>query len=121
MDLHSLVMMPWPTLIRLKQSKEPKIFATGHEGITYYFASAANRDEFRKTPAKYEPAYGGWCASAMGASGAKVTVDPKTFRIVNGKLNLFFNRFFNNTLDDWNKDEANLKRKADANWQKAFH
>jgi hypothetical protein len=40
---------------------------------------------------------------------------------VNGKLNLFYNRLFNNTLEDWNKDETNLKRKADLNWQKTFH
>ena len=108
-------------LSQAKAIKGSKEFAASYEGVTYHFASAANRDEFKKSPAKYEPAYGGWCAYAMGANGEKVTVDPKTFKIVNGKLNLFYNRFFNNTLDDWNKDETNLKRKADANWQKTFH
>lgn len=92
-----------------------------HEGVTYYFISMANKEEFRKNPARYEPAYGGWCAYAMGTNGKKVSVDPKTFKIVNGKLNLFYNRLFNNTLEDWNKDETNLKRKADLNWQKTFH
>ena len=96
-------------------------FAVTHDGVTYYFASAANQEEFRKTPSRYEPAYGGWCAYAMGSNGEKVSVDPKTFKIVNGKLNLFYNKFFNNTLEDWNKDESNLKRKADLNWQKTFH
>lgn len=80
-----------------------------------------NKEEFIKNPAKYEPAYGGWCAYAMGSDGEKVSVDPKTFKIVNGRLNLFYNKFFNNTLDDWNKDEANLKKKADVNWQKTVH
>src|SRR5687767_6530459 len=89
-----------------KAIKGNKEFAANYEGVTYYFASAKNRDEFKKSPAKFEPAYGGWCAYAMGASGEKVNVDPKTFKIVNGELNLFYNRFFNNTLDDWNKDEA---------------
>ena len=92
-----------------------------HEGITYYFSSVANKEEFRKNPAKFEPAYGGWCAYAMGSNGEKVSVDPKTFKIVNGRLNLFYNKFFNNTLEDWNKDETNLKKKADINWQKTFH
>lgn len=101
----------------VKGSKEISLL---HEGIRYYFASAANRDEFVKNPARYEPAYGGWCAYAMGATGEKVTVDPKTFKIVNGKLNLFYNRLFNNTLEDWNKDETNLKKKADLNWGKTF-
>ena len=102
----------------VKGSKENAVL---YEGVTYYFSSALNKDEFKKNPAKYEPEYGGWCAYAMGAKGEKVEVDPKTFKIVNGKLNLFYNKFFNNTLSDWNKDEANLKKKADANWTKIFH
>lgn len=95
--------------------------ALAYEGVTYYFSSVANKEEFKKDPAKYEPQYGGWCSYAMGAKGEKVTIDPKTFKIVDGKLNLFYNKFFNNTLTDWNKDETNLKKKADANWAKTFH
>ena len=56
----------------------------------------------------------------MGAKGEKVEVDPETFKIIQGKLYLFYNAFFNNTLKDWNKDEANLKLKADANWKSIF-
>ena len=89
-------------------------------GITYKFASTANLEMFKKTPAKYEPAYGGWCAYAMGAKGEKVEVDPENFKIVNGTLNLFYKNFFSNTLDDWNKEEAKLKKQADANWMKTF-
>lgn len=89
-----------------------------YEGITYNFSSQANKEMFIKSPASYEPQYGGWCSYAMGATGEKVEVDPETFKIVDGKLNLFYNAFFNNTLKTWNKDEANLKKKADANWKK---
>ena len=80
-----------------------------------------NKEEFKKNPAAYEPQYGGWCAYAMGKDGDKVSIDPETFKIVNGKLYLFYNRAFNNTLKSWNKDEPTLKTKADANWQKIFH
>jgi len=66
---------------------------------------------------KYKPEYGGWCAYAMGAKGEKVTVDPYTFKLVNNKLYLFYNQFFNNTLKDWNKDQDNLMRQADLNWK----
>lgn len=104
-----------------KAVKGSKEFAVYHQGITYRFASAANKETFKKDPAHYEPAYGGWCAYAMGAKGEKVEVDPKTFKITNGRLFLFYNKFFNNTLTDWNKDEAALKQKADANWSKIFH
>jgi hypothetical protein len=52
----------------------------------------------------------------MGASGEKVEIDPETFKIVNGKLYLFYHSWINNTLTRWNKDENNLKTKADNNW-----
>ena len=104
-----------------KAVKGSKDNALLYDGITYYFSSPANKEAFKKEPAKYEPAYGGWCAYAMGAKAEKVEIDPKTFKLVNGKLYLFYNKFFNNTLTDWNKDEANLKKKADANWDKTYH
>jgi YHS domain-containing protein len=98
-----------------------KEFAIFNQGATYYFASAENKELFKNDPAKYEPAYGGWCAYAMGAKGEKVEVDPGTFKIKDGRLFLFYNKFFNNTLKDWNKDENNLKTKADQNWKTTFH
>lgn len=88
------------------------------EGITYRFANAQDRDLFKANPAKYQPQYGGWCAYAMGATGEKVDIDPGTFKLLDGKLYLFYNKFFNNTKKTWDKDEVNLKRKADANWDK---
>lgn len=93
-------------------------FTTFFQGVTYLFASAANRDMFKRSPEKYEPAYGGWCAFAMGESGEKVKVDPNTYKIVGGKLYLFYNFWGNNTLETWNKNEATLKSTADRNWKK---
>src|SRR5689334_8119231 len=104
-----------------KAQKGSKDYSVNHQGAIYYFVSAANAETFKKSPAKYEPQYGGWCAYAMGAKGEKVSVDPKTFKIVDGKLYLFYNSFFNNTLKSWNKDETNLKARADVNWTKIFH
>ncbi len=95
-----------------------KELAVSFQGIIYYFSSGENKEAFKKDPAKYEPQYGGWCAYAMGSSGEKVEVDPETFKIKDGKLYLFYNKYFNNTLKSWNKDEANLHTKADQNWGK---
>ena len=103
-----------------KAVKGNKNLSVYNQGVIYYFSSAENKEEFKKNPFKYEPEYGGWCAYAMGAKGEKVSIDPETFKIVNGKLYLFYNSFFNNTLKSWNKDEANLKAKADVNWTKIF-
>ena len=94
---------------------KPEYSAT-YNGVMYRFSSSANKDLFGKTPAGYEPQYGGWCAYAMGSTGEKVDVDPGTFKILTGKLYLFYNAYFNNTLKTWNKDENNLKAKADTHW-----
>lgn len=104
-----------------KAVKGSKDLAVSHQGVLYYFSSVANKEEFKKNPAPYEPQYGGWCAYAMGSKGEKVSIDPKTFKITNGKLYLFYNKLFNNTLPEWNKDEAGLRNKADANWSKINH
>jgi YHS domain-containing protein len=91
------------------------------EGATYYFSSAANKALFLADPKKYEPQYGGWCAYAMGATNEKVEIDPETFKVLNGKLYLFYHSWVNNTLNKWNKNEANLQTKADKNWATTFN
>lgn len=93
-------------------------FKYTYKGITYLFASNSNLNLFKTNPGKYEPAYGGWCAYAMGASGEKVRIDPKTFKILHGKLYLFYNFWTNNTLEDWNENETSLQKAADLNWKK---
>ncbi len=72
----------------------------------------------KSSPEMYEPAFGGWCAYAMGSSGEKVKIDPETFKIVDRKLYLFYNFWRNNTLTDWNKQEAYLKAKAEEHWKR---
>ncbi len=104
-----------------KAMKGSKNFTATYQGVVYNFSSAANKEAFLKNPSGYEPQYGGWCAYAMGATGEKVEVDPDTFKIIDGKLFLFFNAYFNNTLKSWNKDEVNLKKKADVSWKKLSH
>ena len=95
----------------------------GHDykGITYYFANENNREEFKKAPAKYEPAYGGWCAYTVALNGERVKVNPTTFKIIDGKLHLFYNSNGDNRLLKWNKDEKKLKAKADVHWREKMH
>lgn len=101
-----------------KAVKGSKELTAAHEGITYRFSIPVNREYFLKNPLRYEPQFGGWCAYAMGESGEKVAIDPETFKIIDGKLYLFYNAYFNNTLKIWNKDQADLKSKAEINWKK---
>jgi YHS domain-containing protein len=99
-----------------KATKGKSTISANYQGVVYHFSSEANRKQFLSNPSKYEPQYGGWCAFAMGDYGKKVEVDPETFKIIEDKLYLYYNAYFNNTLKSWNKDEKNLKAKADKNW-----
>jgi YHS domain-containing protein len=102
-----------------KAIKGTPTFKTNYQGVTYYFSTNENKEAFIKNPTSFEPQYGGWCAFAMGDSGEKVSVNPQTYKIIDNKLYLFYNAFFSNTLKSWNKDEVNLKKKADLNWKKS--
>lgn len=92
-------------------------FTAEHDGFKLYFSSQENKELFLTNPEKYLPKYGGYCAYAMGVDGSKVKIDPRTYKIIDGQLYLFYNFWGNNTLKTWNKDEKKLKEAADSYWQ----
>lgn len=87
-----------------------------YNGAIYHFASEEHRKAFQAEPTKYAPTYGGWCATAM-ADGKKVEIDPKNFKVTNGRLFLFYKDFFTDARKKWLKDETNMTAKADAAWK----
>lgn len=89
-------------------------FAFVYEGATYRFASQGNLDKFKASPAKYVPAYGGFCAFGT-ALGKKFDGDPRYWKIVDGKLYLNLNA---DIQSKWNEDIAGNLKKADSNWTK---
>jgi YHS domain-containing protein len=103
-----------------KPTKGVSTLAYKYNSITYYFATQKNLQLFKASPTLYEPTYGGWCAYAMGARVIKQEVDVTTYKIIDGRLNLYFNKYFNNTLNKWNKDEKVLNANAKANWIKIY-
>ena len=54
-------------------------------GAIWYFASEENRDTFAADPAKYAPAYDGYCSWAASQS-YKAPGDPNVWQIVDGIL-----------------------------------
>jgi YHS domain-containing protein len=87
-------------------------FSVRHNGALYYFASQEHRDLFKADPAKYEPAFGGYCA--YGVSRNKlVEIDVNAFQIVDGRLLLQYSK---GVRDDFNKDTKGNLAKADGNW-----
>lgn len=89
-------------------------FTATHEGVTYRFASAENRDTFRADPARYVPAYGGFCAYGM-SKGYRAKVDPEAFTIVAGRLYLNYDQ---DVRARWLKDVPGYIAKADPNWER---
>lgn len=86
------------------------------EGATYLFATEANKQEFLKSPKKYAPDFGGWCAYAVADSKSKVDIDPKNFLIQDGRLLLFYKGLWGDTKRKWSKDPKSFLKTADTNW-----
>lgn len=102
-----------------KPQKGNSKFTFKYQQTKLKFISQKNLNIFKANPTKYLPQYGGWCAYAMAKTGEKVAINPKTYEIRNGKLYLFYNKYFTNTLDSWKKENpAALVKKANANWKK---
>jgi hypothetical protein len=83
-------------------------------GATWEFANAEHRDAFAATPIRYAPQYGGLCALGVANSERSVNVDPEAWRIVDGKLYLFFGKA--GLEQDWDSNPAAVVAKADAKW-----
>jgi hypothetical protein len=86
-------------------------------GLSFFSLSGA----LSAQAANCEPQYGGWCVYAADATVENVSAQPETFKIVDIKLYLFYNKFFNMTPKSWSKDERNLNAKADASWKIFFN
>jgi YHS domain-containing protein len=88
-------------------------------GETWHFASAANRDAFAADPVAYAPQYGGYCAGevvqADVTTGVTTNIDPRAWRIIDGKLYLFYDRGY---AQHFEANAPDLLVKADANWPK---
>lgn len=83
---------------------------------TWQFASAEHRDRFQADPEAYAPQYGGWCAWAAARGEAAATI-PEAWKIVDGKLYLNFNRWFQWR---WERNIPDNIAAADEHWPNIF-
>src|ERR1700749_4087095 len=60
-------------------------YQTTYQGATYYFSSPADLATFKKSPSKYVPQYGGFCANGIANRQANAG-DPTVFFVLKGKL-----------------------------------
>ena len=83
-----------------------------HNGATYHFASAANRDAFTADPDRFAPQYGGFCAYAV-ANGYTADIDPAAFTVHDDRLYLNLSR---GVRRRWERDIPGNIARGDANW-----
>lgn len=92
-------------------------FSTTYQGSTWYFSSAEHLGKFEADPAKYAPAYGGWC-SAGASKGKKVPTQPDLWAIVDGQLYLNSSPAAHNDL--FLADTDTVIGKGESNWKQIF-
>lgn len=84
-----------------------------HDGVTYLFSSADNKATFDADPAKYVPAYGGYCAFGVSV-GKKFVADPEVWRVVDDRLYLNLDA---KIQDLWLEDVPGKIATADSLWE----
>ncbi len=88
------------------------------DGVVYYFATPEHRALFQADPARFRPAFGGWCAHAMADGGRKVIINPTNYLLTRGRLFLFYKTFWADAVPNWNKDPERYEPEADEWWRK---
>jgi YHS domain-containing protein len=95
-----------------KPVKGEEKFLSQHDGGIYLFASKEDKVAFDQAPAKYEPAFGGYCAYGVSRKRL-VDIDVNAFQIVDGRLLLQYSK---SVRDDFNEDQKGNLTKADGYW-----
>lgn len=100
-----------------KPTKGKSQYSVTYQGATWHFASEKNQKRFKANPAKYAPAYGGWCA-AGASKGKKVPTKPELWAIVDGQLYLNSSDKAHNGL--FLAKTETVIRKGESNWKTIF-
>ena len=80
---------PVAYFIENKAVKGEARYAQEWDDAIWWFKSEANRERFRAAPQNYAPQFGAHCANGL-SDGHVVHGNPENWRIIDGKLYLFF-------------------------------
>ena len=89
-------------------------YVSVHEGGVYQFSSADNKALFDADPARYAPAYNGYCAFGVSV-GKKFIGDPEIWRVVDNRLYLNLDA---SIQDMWLEDVPGRIKTADNEWKR---
>lgn len=92
-------------------------FTAVHDGAAYYFASQKNLDTFQGDPARYAPAFGGFCAYGVSV-GKKFDGDPRFWTVAGDKLYVNLNAAIS---EKFQKDVSGAISKAETSWNTIEH
>jgi YHS domain-containing protein len=84
-----------------------------YQGVSYVFVNEENKKAFEADPAKYIPAFGGYCAYGV-AVGKKFVADAEVWKIVDGILYLNLDTKIQKT---WEEDIPGNIKKANSKWK----
>jgi hypothetical protein len=82
---------------------------------TWRFSTAENHDLFAKSPEKYAPQFGGYCAFGV-TGGYLAPTDPTAWKVVEGKLYLNYDK---DIQKKWSEDIPGNIKKANEKWPAA--
>lgn len=91
-----------------------EVHCYGWLGAEWHFANSEHRKLFLANPGKYIPQYGGY-SSVSSLFGGHHSADPKSWKIVDGKLYLFYKKQNSHSWDTG----LTQTRSADRKWEKA--
>jgi len=91
-------------------------YTATYKGVQWRFSTQENLDAFNADPARYAPAYGGYCAWAM-ARGQLAKGDPAAWYVHGGTLYLNVNKRIQRR---WLSDLENEIAAGDENWPGAL-
>ena len=84
-------------------------------GATWRFGSEQSYNLFKVDPAKYQPAYGGFCSNALSLGEGLVRTDGSHWEILDDRLHLFYAA---RGRDRWlDGNQATYREQADRAWR----
>lgn len=83
-----------------------------YQQVEYHFTSLQNKTIFERSPERYLPMYGGYCAYGV-RMGKKLDIDPFAYEIRGDRLYVLLNR---STHKMWQQDMEKNIRVSDQTW-----
>lgn len=90
-------------------------FRSTIDSDTFYFANAENLEKFDADPAKYTPAYGGYCAYSVATENPQ-RADYSNYKLYGGRLMFFYRNDLEDARVTMENNMPDYVLQADTKW-----